>query len=197
MAIDEGVIKFNCDWSDEELAISVPNELKIWRDKMHQLKLIGEYDDIKIGYGNISIKIAEGILISGTQTGNSYPIQSNDFALVTAYSMEHNQVTCKGKIKASAESLTHAAVYECDHTIKAIIHIHNKELWGKLIDTVPTSNRNVPYGTAKMATEIKRLFDETNIVQEKIMVMGGHEEGIIAFGKNLKEAGQLILNYAT
>ena len=195
--IDEGVIKFNCDWDDEQLSVLVPDELKIWRDKMHQLKLIGEYADIKIGYGNISIKIKEGILISGTQTGNVYPTQENDFALVTDYSMEHNQVICKGEIKASAESLTHAAVYECDNSIKAIIHVHNKELWGKLIDKVPTSNRSVPYGTAKMALEIKRLFDETNVSEEKIIVMGGHEEGVITFGRNLKEAGQLILNYAT
>ena len=193
--IDEGVIKFKCDWNNEQLPIQVPDELKIWRDKMHQLKLIGEYADIKIGYGNISVKVNEGILISGTQTGNVYPIQENDFALVTDYSMKHNQVTCEGQIKASAESLTHAAVYECDNSIKAIIHIHNKELWGKLIDKVPTSNRNVPYGTAKMALEIKRLFDETNVSQEKTIVMGGHEEGIITFGKNLNEAGQLILNY--
>ncbi|PCJ23345.1 MAG: rRNA adenine methyltransferase [Flavobacteriales bacterium] len=195
--IDEGVIKFNCDWNDEQLPVQVPDELKMWRDKMHQLKLIGEYTDIKIGYGNISIKTNEGILISGTQTGNIYPIQENDFALVTSYSIKHNQVTCKGEVKASAESLTHAAVYECDDSIKAIIHVHNKELWDKLIGKVPTSNRSVPYGTAKMALEIKRLFDGTNLAQEKIMVMGGHEEGIITFGKNLKQAGQLILNYAT
>ena len=70
-------------------------------------------------------------------------------------------------------------------------------MWGKLIDKVPTSNREIPYGTANMASEIKRLFIETNIAQEKIMVMGGHEEGVITFGKNLKEAGQLILNYIT
>lgn len=195
--MDEGVIKFNCNWSDESIGDIVPDDLLMWRDKMYELKLIGEYPDIHIGYGNISIKIKEGILISGTQTGNIYPIKESHFSLVTNYSMENNQVSCVGKIKASAESLTHAAVYESDNSIKAIIHIHNKVLWDKLIDKVPTSNKNVPYGTAKMASEIKRLFDETAVTQDKIIVMGGHEEGIITFGKNLKEAGQLILNYAT
>lgn len=194
---EDGVIKFNCDWKDELLPIKVPSELKLWRDKMRQLNLIGECPDSKIGYGNISIKTEKGILISGTQTGNIYSIQGNDFALVTDYNMKLNQVSCLGELKASAESLTHAAVYECDNSIKAIIHIHNKELWDKLIDKIPTSRRVVPYGTSKMGSEIKRLFDETNLAHEKIMVMGGHEEGIIAFGKNLKEAGQLILNYAT
>ena len=195
--IDDGVIKFNCEWSNEPLAIQVSDELKLWRDKMHQLKLIGEYTDIKIGYGNISIKTNEGILISGTQTGSIYPIMDENFTLITAYDIKANKVTCKGPVKASSESLTHAAVYAVDKTINAIIHVHNQELWERLINKVPTTKKGIAYGTPQMALEIKRLFDETNVVQDKIIVMGGHEEGIITFGKNLKEAGQLILNYAT
>lgn len=191
--IDEGVIKFNCNWNDEPLPINVPVQLMEWRDKMYELKLIGEYEEIKIGYGNISIKTPKGILISGTQTGNVYPISAKEFALVTSYSMNTNSLSCSGKIKASAESLTHAAFYDADASIKAVIHIHNKELWDKLIDQVPTSNREVPYGTAEMASEIKRLFVETTIVEDKVMVMGGHDEGIIAFGKTLQEAGKTIL----
>jgi ribulose-5-phosphate 4-epimerase/fuculose-1-phosphate aldolase len=194
--IDDGVIKFNCEWSNEPLAIQVPDELKLWRDKMHQQKLIGEYTDIKIGYGNISIKTNEGILISGTQTGSIYPIMDENFTLITAYDIKANKVTCKGPVKASSESLTHAAVYAVDKTINAIIHVHNQELWERLINKVPTTKKGIAYGTPQMALEIKRLFDETNVVQDKIIVMGGHEEGIITFGKNLKEAGQLILNYA-
>lgn len=191
--IDEGVIKFNCNWKNKPLPISVPTQLMEWRDKMHELKLIGEYKGIKIGYGNISVITTKGILISGTQTGNIYPIAAKDFSLVTAYDMDKNSLDCLGEIKASAESLTHAAFYDADSSIKAVIHIHNKELWDNLIDKIPTSKREVPYGTAEMASEILRLFKETSIPQEKIMVMGGHDEGIIAFGQNLREAGEVIL----
>ncbi|MDF1672500.1 MAG: class II aldolase/adducin family protein, partial [Vicingaceae bacterium] len=101
---------------------------------------------------------------------------------------------CIGKIKASAESLTHAAFYDVDSSIKAVIHIHSRHLWDVLIDKIPTSKREVPYGTSEMASEILRLFKETSIQQEKIMVMGGHDEGIIAFGKNLQEAGKVLLD---
>lgn len=191
--IDEGVIKFNCNWEDNDLPINVPVQLMEWRDKMYELKLIGEYEDIKIGYGNISIQTPLGILISGTQTGNIYPIKEKDFSLVTSYDMTKNSLDCVGEIKASAESLTHAAFYGADDSIKAVIHIHNKELWDNLIDKIPTSKREVPYGTAEMASEILRLFKETSIQKEKIMVMGGHDEGIIAFGENLQEAGKVIL----
>jgi len=192
--IDDGVIKFNCNWEKTPLTVAVPSSLKAWRDKMHQLKFIGEYEEVKIGYGNISVKTELGFLVSGTQTGNVYPISDNDFTLVTTYNIDSNEVLCKGLIKASSESLTHAAVYEADQSINAIIHIHNKALWDKLKDKMPTTNKEVPYGTPQMALEIKRLFNETNVLTQKVIVMAGHEEGIIAFGNNLEEAGEIVLN---
>lgn len=193
--IDEGYIKFNCEWINQPLAVKVPLELKVWRDKMHELKQIGHYAEINIGYGNISVKIPDGMIISGTQTGDIFPIRDQHFTLVTHYDINKNTVVCKGPIKASSESMTHAAIYEADSSIKAIIHIHNKELWLKLIGKVPTTRSEVPYGTPEMANEIFRLFKETSVNQDKIIVMAGHEEGIIVFGKDIDEAGEIILKY--
>ncbi|MBE7441231.1 MAG: hypothetical protein KFKLKKLM_00838 [Flavobacteriales bacterium] len=191
--IDEGYIKFNCEWINQPLSVNVPLDLKFWRDKMHELKQIGHYSEINIGYGNISVKTPDGMIISGTQTGDIYPIQNEHFTLVTQYHINNNSVVCKGPIKASSESMTHAAIYEADTTIKAIIHIHNKELWLKLMNKVPTTKETVPYGTPEMANEIFRLFKETSVSQDKIIVMAGHDEGIIAFGENLNEAANIIL----
>lgn len=195
--IDEGYIKFNLEWINEPLSVSVPKKLMQWRDKMHELKQIGHYADINVGYGNISIKTTSGILISGTQTGDIYPIKEEDFTLVTDFNIEQNKVICKGSIKASSESMTHAAVYEAENSIQAIIHIHNLELWNQLMDKVPTTKKEVPYGTPEMAQEVFRLFKETNVKKEKIIVMAGHDEGIIAFGKDLDEAGSVLLNFLT
>ena len=44
-----------------------------------------------------------------------------------------------------------------------------------------------------MAKEMLRLFKETNLARKKIILMGGHEEGIISFGKNLAEADTIVL----
>ena len=134
------------------------------------------------------------MLISGTQTGNIYPIRPEQFSLVTSYDMKSNTVDCTGRVKASAESLTHAAFYEADEQVHAVIHIHNKTLWDRYIDVLPTSGRSVTYGTADMAEEIKRLFRETDLSDRKLMVMGGHDEGLIAFGKDLDEAGTILLD---
>ncbi len=193
--IDEGYIKFNLEWINEHLSVSVPKELMQWRDKMHELKQIGHYADINVGYGNISIKTPKGILISGTQTGDIYPIKEEDFTLVTDYDIEQNKVICKGPIKASSESMTHAAVYEADDSIKAIIHIHNLELWKKLMNKVPTTSIEVPYGTPEMAKEIFRLFKETNVKSEKVIIMAGHDEGIIFFGNSIQSAKELVLDF--
>lgn len=45
-----------------------------------------------------------------------------------------------------------------------------------------------------MAEGIKRLFKETNVKNKKILVMGRHKEGIISFGKDLREAYNKICN---
>ena len=195
--IDEGYIKFNCAWEEKSIPVSIPAEIKFWRDEMYRLKLIGHYEDINVGYGNISIMTSKGMLVSGTQTGQVYPIQDQHFTLVDQYDIGKNWVHCIGPVQASSESMTHIAIYEADQSIKAIIHIHNKILWNKLMDKVPTTNKRVPYGTPEMALEIKRLFIESNVLNKKIIVMGGHDEGIITFGKNMKQAGDIILKYTS
>jgi hypothetical protein len=91
--------------------------------------------------------------------------------------------------------LSHAAVLESDPTAKAVIHVHNLDLWKRQIDKVPTTSRKVEYGTPEMAYEIKRLFEETAVKTLKFFVMGGHEEGVISFGKDLYEAGTALFRY--
>lgn len=191
--IDEGYIKFNIKWINEPLSINVPENLMQYRDKMHELKQIGHYKEMNIGYGNISIKTEKGMLISGTQTGNISPIKPKHFTLVTAYNIDENSVVCRGPIKASSESMTHAAIYEADSSVNAIIHIHNLALWKKLMNTVPTTKKEVPYGTPEMAYEIFRLFKNSTVKGDKVIVMAGHDEGIIVFGKTLDEAGEKVL----
>ena len=59
---------------------------------------------------------------------------------------------------------------------------------------VSTTEKNVSYGTPEMAKEIIRLFKQDNLIDKKILVMSGHEEGIISFGANLEEAANILLD---
>lgn len=191
--IDEGYIKFNCRWSRTE---SLPSErfapLNLWRQKLHQAGFIGVYPD-GIGFGNISLR-DEGtrFLITGTQTGHLPVLTGKHYTLVTAVDIPKNEVVCEGPIQASSESMTHAVIYALNKEIRAVMHIHHPELWNKLKDKIPTTRADVPYGTPEMADEIRRLYRESDLQNQKILVMAGHEEGIIAFGKTLQEAGDIL-----
>ena len=187
----DSYIKFNCDWDKSELLFDV-KELNKWRDKLYSLKLIGAHPD-GVGYGNISQRNGKNFIITGSKTGGIEKLTLEHYTRVEDWNFEKNYLHCDGPIEASSESLTHAAVYESLTDVNAVIHIHNLELWSKLINKVPTTSKNVEYGTPKMAYEIKRLIKNENI-EKKIIVMAGHEEGIITFGKNLDEAGKILLD---
>ena len=194
--IDEGYIKYQCNWiNSEPVSFNQITELNQWRNKFYELDLIGQYDN-GIGFGNISIRSdkPEQFIISGTQTGHLSNLNEFHYTRVTKFDLERNCLTCCGPIKASSESLTHATLYQANPTIKAIIHVHNLELWQKLMYKVPTTQKDVPYGTPEMAKEMLRLFKEDNLNSTKVLVMAGHEEGIITFGQNLQEAGNILLN---
>lgn len=195
--IDEGTIKYRCFWQDrpavceEEIA-----ELNYWREQLYQLSLIGECD-LGIGYGNLSIRCDNSLqlIISGTQTGGIAKLTANHYTKVIDFDWHENYVVCEGKIKASSETLTHAAIYVADPTVKAVVHVHHLPLWKRLRDRVPTTNSSCAYGTPQMAEEIIRLCQPPQIHEQNIIVMSGHEAGILSFGKDLKEASQIILNY--
>ncbi|HEX5668085.1 MAG TPA: class II aldolase/adducin family protein, partial [Chitinophagaceae bacterium] len=99
-------------------------ELNLWRDRMYEKRLIGVYPD-GIGFGNISQRWkGNTFLISGTATGGFTTLNESHYSLVTHYDLGTNSVTCEGRVKASSESLTHAAIYECSATTHAVIHVH-------------------------------------------------------------------------
>jgi ribulose-5-phosphate 4-epimerase/fuculose-1-phosphate aldolase len=195
--IDEGYIKYNCNWIKEKpINFEQLKEINYWRNKLYQLGLIGEYDN-GIGFGNLSIRLNKSskFIISGTQTGKISILSAKHYTKVTEFNWDKNFITCVGPIKASSESLTHAAIYVANPEVNAIIHVHHRIMWENLLDKIPTTDKNCPYGTPEMAQELISLSATDELKKLKILVMGGHEEGIISFGQNLTEAGDILLNY--
>lgn len=190
----EGYIKFNCEWNQTDIQISplLFQKLEEARTKLYQLELIGMYPD-GIGYGNISTRIdSSTFLITGSATGQFEQLKPENYALVTGYNFAENSVYCTGQTKASAESLTHAAVYEVLPDVKAVVHVHCLWLWEKLLNNYPSTPTEVEYGTPEMAKAIQQQLTRMNL-NEKLIVMGGHREGILTFGGTLEEATSEIL----
>jgi L-ribulose-5-phosphate 4-epimerase len=192
--MEEGYIKFSCNWirgegGPEELVEKI-NKV---REKLVARGWIGAYPD-GIGFGNISVR-TNGLefLITGSATGGIEKLNRNHYSLVKEYNIRKNSLTCVGPVKASSESLTHAMTYECSPETNAVIHIHSDELWEKLLHNAPTTSVDAAYGTPEIAEEIRKLFNEKKVLKEKIIVMGGHPEGILAFGRDPDEAMDIIL----
>jgi ribulose-5-phosphate 4-epimerase/fuculose-1-phosphate aldolase len=195
---DDGYVKYKAFWkSNNNPNKEIVKDLEIWRSQMLKLNLIGMYKESGIGFGNISRLGDNGIIVSATATGGLKKLLPKHYPEVIKYNFEKNSVDYLGDKNSppSSEAMTHAAVYKSDNNIKAVIHVHHLGMWKQLINKIPTTDKNATYGTPEMAYEIERLFKETNVRNKNILVMGGHEEGIITFGKNLDEAGNIMLQY--
>ena len=59
---------------------------------------------------------------------------------------------------------------------------------------LPLTREEIPYGTPEMASEVARLYRETSLSDRRVLAMGGHEDGIISFGKNADEAGSALVS---
>lgn len=194
---EKGYIKFNCSREEGELEIDRKDlaDLNFWREKMFAMNLIGAYPD-GIGFGNISIRhpALPGFVISGSATGHLQRLGIEHYAHVISYSFEDNSLSCIGKVKASSESLSHAVIYETAGDVNAVIHVHSRKYWNALINREPSTSVEVEYGTPAMASEIKKVMKQHHLYGRGLIVMGGHEEGIICFGKDLRDAGTVILD---
>lgn len=192
----EGVIKYSCNWiKTSPLEFEQFEAINYWRNCLYQIGLIGIYDD-GLGYGNISIRSGgEQFIITGSATGKIETLTREHYTRVTAYNLEANSLNAEGPIVASSESLTHAAIYKSDKSVNAVFHGHHVGLWQQYLHKLPTSDMSVEYGTLSMAHEIIRLFSETDMPNKRIMIMGGHQDGVISFGRTLDEAGYKMLKY--
>lgn len=194
--IDEGYTKFNIVWTQSEpLPLVEIDELIRWRRPLFDARLIGEYQDLGIGFGNLSVRYGTSgdFLISGTQTGH-LPILGNEhFSRVTNYDLERNSVSCVGPVQASSESMTHAAIYSLNPLIRAVVHVHSADLWLRLKDSVPTTAADVAYGTPEMALEFGRLYRDSSFAADGVAVMAGHEEGLLAIGSDMRQAANRML----
>ena len=192
--MDEGVVKYRCDWQEADpVAAATIADLMDWRDRLHSWGLISVYKN-GIGFGNVSVRIGNScqFVISGTQTAHLPTLGPESYCSVTEFNLEQNFLGCRGPVPASSESLTHAAIYLHRDDVGAIIHVHNPKLWQQLLFKIPTTRKEIPYGTPQMALEMFRLFEEENLADRKILAMAGHEDGIICFGSTLDEAGTVL-----
>lgn len=193
MKNDDGIIKFQYNWENKALETTKElEELIKYRDLAHEKGFIGIYDD-GIGYGNMSKRVQEGFLVSGSATGSIIQSNSNHYSLVHQWSIENNEIWCRGPIAASSESLTHAIIYEELPQVNGILHIHDIKLWKRYYHSLPSTCSHIAYGTTDMARAVQFLVRNLD-KEEDVFLMKGHEEGLLAYAQNLENAFQIFMD---
>ncbi len=190
----EGVIKFSLEHVDESPGNHLVSELDAWRSVFRQTGIIGQDPDRYEGYGfgNLSMRTDDGFLISGTQTGLLLRTSIDDYAEVVDWNPGLNIVCSRGRVRPSSESLSHGVVYETDPSVAAVFHVHSPEIWGAATQLgIPITDPVITYGTPEMAEAVASLVAASEA--PGILSMGGHEDGVLAWGRDMQETGLLLI----
>lgn len=146
-----------------------------------------------LGFGNLSSRIGTGFIVTASQTGHLPDLSSGDFSEIVEWNIDRNFVYARGESKPSSESLTHAAVYQVSDRARSVIHVHSPLIWSngdKL--GIPSTDWRSAYGTPEMAEEVMQIVG--NNVPNGVLVMKGHEDGVLSWGDSLAVAGSRLLH---
>jgi len=200
MSNREGVIKFTLDFRPgPPPGAALLGELEAWRQIFRQLGLLGQdparYDGL--GFGNLSRRAvadaaASAFIISGTQTGGLERLSPQDYVTVLECDPAGNRVAACGPLRPSSEALSHGVLYQADPRIDWVMHLHSPVIFAaRQRLQLPTTDPLAAYGSPQLAAEVVRLCPEAG--WPGLLVMGGHEDGILAFGATAAATGSLVV----
>lgn len=193
----EGVIKFRLDHTQTPLPAGADiGPICRWFSICRALDLIGRHAERYQGaaYGNISQRAEKGFLVTGTQTGANQALESTDIAWVRSFDIAQNRVESRGPARPSSESLTHGQLYALDPEIGFVIHVHSPLIWLRRAELdLPSTKPEAAYGTPAMAQEVELLIRLPKVRDQGVFSMGGHQDGIVIFGRTPAEAGLRLL----
>jgi ribulose-5-phosphate 4-epimerase/fuculose-1-phosphate aldolase len=194
----EGVIQYSCHLHRKKLHWPEPllEELNHWRSKMLTSGWIGQNPQRYqgLGFGNLSLRQAtpehpHAFIITASQTGHLHWLDKDAWPWVVTADIAHNRVEAQGSQQPSSEALSHAALYQANPEIQAVIHGHAPELWNLATkQSLACTPESIPYGSPAMAEAIRQQAEPSS----GLVVMLGHQDGILAWGRNLAEAAEKL-----
>jgi ribulose-5-phosphate 4-epimerase/fuculose-1-phosphate aldolase len=194
----EGVIKFRVEHEINaccrELDIV---ELTKWRSELRAAGLVGQ-DPARyggLGFGNLSKRMGDGTcLITASQTGHLETLTPDGYARIIDFDPGQNLVWSKGMNHPSSETMTHLAAYGSNRRVQFVFHAHSPEIWNAKDDLdLPITDPSIECGTVEMFYEVQRLLQNRDNYWKGVLAMGGHTDGILAWGESVDEAGINLL----
>ncbi|MDH7484061.1 MAG: class II aldolase/adducin family protein, partial [Spirochaetales bacterium] len=212
----EGIIKFACHWQQCALyQCECAHAVLDVRNRLWDRGLVGAAAD-GTGFGNVSSVVSRNearelapdlvervqsryhagqryFLVTGSQTGREAVLDISGLSLVLEWNLAANELACAGPVRASSESLTHAALYEAESRIGGVVHVHAPWYWAHWPENAPRTAADVSYGTPAMGYEIQRIWRETGAAVSGAVCMGGHRDGLLAWGETVEQALETLL----
>jgi ribulose-5-phosphate 4-epimerase/fuculose-1-phosphate aldolase len=205
----EGVIQFQALHDEGPLGAELEGHARAlsgWRAVLKALGVVGQdprrYEGL--GFGNLSVRVPpfrgprgqeSAFLVTGTQTGAKERLSLENVCVVERWDLRKNRVWSRGRALPSSESLTHGAVYDVVPGARAVLHVHAPAIFTRAHAlSLPATPPDVGYGTPAMAASVSRLWQETDLRTVRVFVMAGHEDGVVAFGSDLADAGARLMD---
>lgn len=192
----EGYIQFHCDHRPgPPLAHPQMAALLQARETLQQAGVLGVLPS-GIGFGNVSVRTEASasascpsgrFLITASATGGIRPGTPDVMCEVDEADVATNSVRCHGPRPASSETLTHAAVYAARPDAGAVIHIHDRVLFHRLLGGgAPMTPPHARFGTVAMAEATGAVA--AHGAAAGCLAMTGHEDGVLAWAPDVAGA---------
>lgn len=185
--MDEGYIKFRYKAINDSVPdLSCVEDLIDLRTKLYDLGLIGFKDGVS--FGNLSKRLkANEFIITISNIGRIRILQPEHFATVSFVEINNNYVEYKGKYPPSSETITHFAVYYAFQKANYVVHFHHYQIWEETKNKFPSTPEDKSYGTVELARAIIDIRSKFKYEpSSEIIVLGGHEAGLLVFGTSTK-----------
>jgi ribulose-5-phosphate 4-epimerase/fuculose-1-phosphate aldolase len=135
-------------------------------------------------------------LITASQTGHLETLTPEGYVRILNFDPGQNLVWSKGINHPSSETMTHLAAYGSNRRVQFVFHAHCPEIW-TVRDSlgIPITDPVIEYGTTEMFYEVERLLKDRKNYRKGILAMGGHADGILAWGETADETGFNLLSF--
>ncbi len=188
--MSEGYIKFHCDQ-----ILGIPAKprgfeaINLLRTKLWDMGLVGERAGV--GFGNLSLRIGDFVLITGSRTGGVRIAKIEDYSLVLDWDLSRFRVKSLGLKPSSSETFTHLSVYTARPGVNVVVHLHWDKVWNWGKDRFPGTPEWSSFGSEELAKEVFKLVVELNR-DWGVIGLWGHQDGLVFWGRSVGEVWGII-----
>lgn len=180
-------LKFKVNFISDEIPDEKElEELKKWCNQFEKNNLLRTSSNTTLG--NLSFRIEDGFIITATSLKSKENLPNDSFVRVFNYDVYKNSLYVEGNKEPSSDSIMHYLIYNTRGEINAIFHGNNDAILKNAEKLKLSITKNETEQDAMgFANAVLDVLGDNNFV-----VIKNH--GFVALGKNMKEAGELVLD---